>query len=366
MKIIAQREALLAVCQTASAAVPAKEIKPILKNLKVDCHPGVCEISATDLEVGVRAMVEGVNVLEPGPALLPAAKLIAMLRELKTPEVEITADPGGAEVTSDGVFYELPGEDADAFPSFPGFDDVTSSWTVPAGVLRESIHRTAFAVSGDTQRYAMSGVLWSFDGGTLRMVGTDGRRLALVEGACQGEGSGTLSAIIPAKTLGLLERTLSGVEADDTAEVVIRPNEVLVRCGGSTVYSRVVEGRFPDYSSVLPKTSGVEVRLSAEAFSAGVRQAAIMTDSETKRVTCSFAAGELTITGVGAGSGKSRVRQSIEHAGKTVSINFNPQYLLEFLKVVPVDAQLTLSLTSGEAPALFRLDGYRYLVMPLT
>jgi DNA polymerase-3 subunit beta len=215
----------------------------------------------------------------------------------------------------------------------------------------------------------MSGALWEMDGDNAKLVATDGRRLALAEGLATANGGHTTKGqtpVVPSKAMSLLERNL----ADDPEELVkicLRPNDALFRTGRASIYSRLVEGRFPDYKQVMPRKKATEVRLPAGAFHAAVRQAAVMTDDESKRVAFRFDKGKLTLEAQGAASGRSKVELPLEYDGKPLQINFNPVYLSDMLKVLPPDAELTLDLIDGGSPALFRCDAtYLYLVMPLT
>src|SRR5262249_4107815 len=156
--------------------------------------------------------------------------------------------------------------------------------------LRDMIRRTVFAAADDTGRYSMSGVLWELEKAVVRLVATDGKRLALAEGvatAVGGHTPGGQPPVVPAKAMHLLERDLQD-DPEEAVRVSLRPNDVLFRTGRSVLYSRLVEGRFPDYKSVLPRKKAVAVPLPAGPFQAAVRQAAIMTDDDSKRVTFRF------------------------------------------------------------------------------
>jgi DNA polymerase-3 subunit beta len=370
MRALCHREPLLAACQLASAAIPTREVKAILKNLKAVAGEGRCTLIATDLEVGIRLDVQGLTIQEPGDAILPAAKLIAILREARDSELFIEADPSSCAVrgTTSPLEFEMPSDDPAHFPDFPEFNE-DRYHELNAGTLREMIRRTLFATATDTTRYSMSGVLWELEGESVKLVATDGRRLALAEGSAAPTGGHTTRGqmpVVPGKAMGLLERNLQ----DDPGEMVkvcLRPNEVLFRTGRAVIYSRLVEGRFPDYTKVIPKKSSVKVELQAAPFQAAVRQAAIMADNESKRVTFKFARNKLTLESQGATSGRSRVELPVGFEAKPIDINFNPEFLIDMLKVLPPDADLELDLIDGASPALFRSgEGYLYLVMPLT
>jgi DNA polymerase-3 subunit beta len=367
MKAICHREGLLSACQLASAAIPARDVKPILKNLKAIADDGRCTLMATDMEVGIRLDVQGLTILEPGEAILPAAKLLAILREARDGELTIEADPSACQVKGPSLEFEMPSEDPTQYPDLPTFAE-DKFHEITSGSLREMIRRTVFATADETARYSMTGVLWELDENVAKLVATDGRRLALAQGTATAHGGHTTKGqapVVPTKAMNLLERNLQ--DDEETVKICLRPNEVLFRTERAVVYSRLVEGRFPDYKQVMPKKQGTRVVLQAAPFQAAVRQAAIMTDEDSKRVTFRFSKNNLTLKAQGATAGRSKVELPIEYDSKTLEIGFNPTYLVDMLKVLPPDAELTLDLLDAGSPALFRSGAeYSYLVMPLT
>src|SRR5258708_4510096 len=175
MKALCPREALLSACQLTSAAIPTKDLKPILKNLKAVAGDGRCTLIATDLEVGIRLDVQGLTIEEPGEAILPAVKLIDILREARDIDLEIEADANACTVKGgQSLEFEMPSEDPAQFPDFPTFAE-DRYHEISAGSLREMIRRTVFAVAEETQRYSMTGVMWELDGDQAKLVATDGR-----------------------------------------------------------------------------------------------------------------------------------------------------------------------------------------------
>lgn len=367
MKTISHREGLLSACQLASVAIPARATKPVLQNLKAVADDGRFTLMATDLELGIRMEVRGLTVLEPGEAILPAARLTQILREVQDDELTIEADASACIVRGQHVEFEMPSEEPANFPDLPTFHE-EKFHEVPAGVLREMIRRTIFATDNDSTRFAYTGVLWELDGNEVRLVATDGRRLALAQGPAVGHGDHTSRGsmpIVPAKAMSLLERNLH--DDEEQVSVSLRPNEVLFRTERAVIYSRLVEGRFPNYRDVFPRKEAIKVTLAVAPFLAAVRQAAIMTDEETNRVTFTFARGKLTLQAHGATTGKSRVEMPLEYDQKQIAINFNPKFLVEMLKVLPADAELLLEMVDPATPVLFRYGGvYSYLVMPLS
>jgi DNA polymerase-3 subunit beta len=368
MKAVCQREALLSACQLASVAVAARDVKPILKNLKAIVEPDRCTLMATDLELGIRLEVRSVKVEESGNAIIPAARLVSILRESSDEELTIEANTDACFVRGQFNEFEMPSEDAANFPDIPTFAE-EKYHEIAAGVLREMIHRTLFAVAvGEAKFSATTGVLVELDGDQAKLIATDGRRLALAQGPATAHGGhstrGQMS-VMPAKALGLLERNLQ--EPEELVRIAVRPNEVLIKTERAMIYSRLVEGRFPPYQQVIPQKHPLKVPLVVGPFHAAVRQAAIMTDEESKRVVFSFTKHKLTLRAHGAGAGRSHVEMPTGYDGKPIEISFDPKYLTEMLRVLDAETPLTLELLDSNKPGLFRNESgsYLYVVVPL-
>jgi DNA polymerase-3 subunit beta len=370
MKVICQREGLLSACQLASVAVATRDVKPVLRNLKAVVGDDRCTLMATDLELGIRLEVPGVKVDEPGEALLPAGRLISILRESPDEEMSIEASPDACVVRGKATEYQMPGEDPSAFPEVPAFAE-EKYHELTAGVLREMIRRTIFAAAVEQQmRFgATTGILWELEADTEQaiLVGTDGHRLALAKGMAQSHGGHSTKGqmlVVPAKAMNLLERNL--VDPDEPVRISLRANEALMKTSKAMLYSRLVEGRFPNYKQVLPSKHQAQLPLTVGSFQSAVRQAAIMTDEQSKRVRFEFAKGKLTLRAQGSEVGQSRVELPVEFTGKALEISFDPKYLTDMLRVLEPDAQLQLELGDSSAPAVFKHEpNYVYVVVPM-
>lgn len=369
MKVFCQnREGLLSACQLASAAIKARDVKPILRNFKAIAEDGRCTLMATDLEIGIRVDVQGLTIEEPGEAILPAARFLEILRECRVSELHIKADQDGCIVEGPGMYFEMPGEDPAQFSDWPTFTD-EKYHEISAGTLREMIRRTLFAAADETARYSMTGALFELEDDVARLVATDGRRLALTTGIATAHGGHTTKGqmpVVPTKAMTLLERNLQDDE-EEPVQICLRTNDAQFRTGRAVLYSRLVEGRFPDYRQVMPRKQAIHIPLQAAPFQTAVRQAAIMTDDEGKRVTFRFEPGKLTLEAQGATTGRSKVEMALEYDSKPMQVNLNPAYLIDMLKVLPPNSDLSLELIDAGAPVLFKCGPtYSYLVMPLT
>jgi DNA polymerase-3 subunit beta len=368
VKVICPREALLSATQLASVAVAVRELKPILRNIKAVADGSGFTLMATDLEMGIRHEMRGPRVDDEGEAILPAAKITQILREATDEELTIEADENRVLVRGQVNEWEMPSEDPKEFPDIPMTMD-EQHHEVPAGALAKMIHRTSFAAAKESTKFAMTGILWEVEGKHLRLVATDSKRLALTTSPALAKVAGDTkghSHLVPTKAMQLLERHLQTISPDESVRVTLRPNDALFRTTTTTIYTRLVEGRYPPYREIFPKKSAAKITLPVLPFLTAVRQASIMTDDETKRVAFRFAKNQLTLEAQGPTTGRSKVPLAIEYDGSPIDINFDPGYLVEMLRVLGPEDPLALELVDGSRPALFKSGpDYSYLVMPL-
>jgi DNA polymerase-3 subunit beta len=357
---------LLAALQAAAAVVPARSPKPVLSNVKLEAGRDGTVLSATDLEIGIRIEIEGVETEAPGAVLLPSGRVAAIVRESSPgTQFEIHTDGTAAVVKAPRSEFRLPAEDplefpaVAAFPPAPGFE-------ISSPLMRELVRRTVFATDNESSRYALGGVLVELSPEGVIAVGTDGRRLAKMEGPAGGAaGAPAEQPIVPARAMQLIERCLGS--ADCPVHVAVQPSEIIVKSGGTTVSARRVEGRFPRWRDVLPeRPDAIRVHLVAGPFLAAVRQAAIVTSEQSKGVDFSFEPGQLVLAGRSAESGESRVELPIDHAGAAVRIKLDPRFVGDFLRVLDGGTSVTVELTDPQSACVCRTeDGYGYVIMPL-
>lgn len=368
MKIVCHREGLLSACQLASAAIAARDVKPVLRNIKAVVDNDRCILMATDLEIGIRIEVRGIKIEEPGEALLPTARLISILREATDEELTIEANPDACKVVGSTNEFNMPGEDTSAFPEVPAFAE-EKYHELTAGVLRDVIKRTLFAAAteGQVRFGATTGVLWELEEDKAALIATDGRRLAMMQAIAHAHGEHTTKGampVVPSKAMNLLERNLT--EPDEKIRISFRANEVLMKTERAMIYSRLVEGRFPNYKQVIPQKHAHRVPLTVGPFLSAVKQAAVMTDDESKRVRFKFEKKKLTLRAQGVESGQSRVELPIEYDGKGIEISFDPKFVIDMLRVLEPDMPLTLDMNDSASPAVFRQEpNYWYVVVPL-
>ena len=373
MKVRLSREPLLAALQGASAVVPARSPKPVLSNVKLEAQGSTAVLSATDLEVGIRIELECAESGAAGAVLLPTGRLMAIVRESQPGTVfDIHSDGTAAVVKAPRSEFRLPAEDPMEFPTVATFPaEACFECTTP--LMRELVKRTVFSTDNESSRYALGGVLLEFSAqqagspGGVIAVGTDGRRLAKMEGPVAAKDGTPADAqpIVPARAMQLIERCLG--DASLPVLVAIRSSEILVKTGSTTISARLVEGRFPRWRDVFPdRSEAARVKIVAGPLLAAVRQAAIVTSEQSKGVDFAFESGQLVLSGRSAESGESRIELPIEHAGETVRIKLDPRFMSEFLRVLDGATTVTLELTDAQSACVCRTDdGYGYVIMPL-
>lgn len=372
MKLTCERDKLLGAFQVAATVAPSRSPKPILQCVKLEVKDSVATLMATDLEVGVRIVVEGVQADGDGAVILPVQVFGNILREGCDEKLKIAVKSKGIGVQGDHSKYDLPYQDPEEYPEVADFGD-EAHLKLPALLFKELIRRTLFATDNESSRYALGGILLEVEqvsgsDGVLVAVGTDGRRLAKMAGPIEIVGDIQLNdapIIVPAKSMQLVDRAMLDLEG----EVLIAPhtNDVLVRTGVSTIYSRLVEGRFPKWREALPSRSDVpQVEVTVGPMYSALRQAAIVASDESRGIEFSFGGGSLVLKGITAETGQSRIEFPIPYDGEEITVSMNHRYVGDFLRVLDQESTFTVEVQNSESPALFTTsDGYAYVVMPL-
>jgi DNA polymerase III subunit beta len=367
MKATCQRDKLLHAFQMAASVAPARSPKPILQNVKLEVTMDGAILMGTDLEVGVRVAVQGIAVESPGSVVLPRDRFGKILTESSDEQLSLESDGRKVMVRGQRSEFQLPSENPDEFPSVLAFEE-QKFHEMPGRFFREVIRRTVFATDNESSRYALGGVLLELSANGLTAVATDGRRLARQEGPAQSVGghvSGDTMTIVPTKTMQLLERALG--DNEENIQLATRENDVLVKSGGATVYSRLVEGRYPKWRDVFPRREGMaKIELSVGPFYAAVRQAGIVTSDERRGVNFTFGRGKIVLVAHGAEYGDSLVELPVAYDGDDITITLDPRYLGDFLKVLAPEQTFTMELRDADSAAICSTeDGYAYVIMPL-
>lgn len=340
-----------------------KDKDGLISNVHAAVSKGSLCLTATDKDVSIR-IVMNADTEMIGEVMLPVKRLSAILAESMSDKVSIVVDEKNITVKSDTGRFKLATEDARDFPSVAS-SDFENCLKIPAAVLRKLVHRTAFATDLQSTRYALGGVQFEVGDGNLVCAATDSRRLAVADAAADFFGKEKFKpSVVPMKLLRLVEKL-----PDGDVEVSISDNSAFFRCGGVACAGRLVEGRFPRYRDVIPKTSSLVVNVIASKMLSAVRQAMIVTDEESRGVDFTIDQDEMTLSSAGAMIGSSEIRFgiSLETKPKPITVTMDPKYVSDMLKAVPAEDVVSISFIDSDTAVVFRNgENYLYVNMPLS
>jgi DNA polymerase-3 subunit beta len=365
MKFTITRERLQEGLVAVAATVPTKTTLPVLANILVEATPDGIRLSGTDLDIAVSTVVPA-EVDEEGAVTVPAKKLVEIVRELPSSAIRFTSSSEQRINLECGrTKYKLLGIPREEFPNFPPvrFDD---TWTVTSADLQKLINHVSFAASTEESRPILNGVLWELKGDRMRMVATNGHRLAKMDVAGSG-GDATADLILPPKALEQVRKLFGPA---DEIEIAKSENHLGFRSGATLVFTRLIEGPYPNYEQVIPRENDRSCTLEKTSFASSLRRVGIVASDQTHRVRLQFSSGKLVMSVSTPDLGEAQDEIAINYDGDPLEIGFNANYLLEILKFTPTD-EVKMTFKAPERAATLEPVGwddpasYLCLVMPL-
>jgi DNA polymerase-3 subunit beta len=364
MKFTITREQLQSGLNAVAAAIPAKTTLPVLSNVLVEATKQGLRLSGTDLDIAVSTTVPA-DVDAEGSVTLPAKKLADITRELPSAPIRITA-AGEQRVSIEcgRSKFKLLGLPREEFPSFPAvkFD---GAWTAPAGVVHKLVGHVAFAASTEESRPILNGVLWELRPDRMRMVATNGHRLAKMD--VPASGGSTADLIVPPKALEQIRRLFP---ADAEIEIAKSDNHLGFRSATTLVFSRLIEGPYPNYEQVIPRENDKVATVDKEAMAGALRRMSVVASDQTHRIRLAFSSGAVKFSVQTPDLGEAQDELAVTYDGEPLEIGFNATYLLEILKFMPTD-EVRITFKAPERAATVEPVGWNdpasfmALVMPL-
>jgi DNA polymerase-3 subunit beta len=343
--------------------VPAKTPKPIVQNVLVRAEKDGLTLFATDFELSARVHLDAVKVSKAGSALLPARETAALLREITDPTVSFTTKDLRTTLESGGGSFVLLGDDPEKFPREIALEGGKS---VKLGARRFSdmAQRTMFAAAREETRYAINGALIESRNGTLRLVATDGRRLALTHESLPGDAP-EVKEVVPLRALQAIVRAIPE-HTEETLEILFGERQVGMRMGSTLLVSQLLEATFPEYEAVIPKVADTSVDLARDLLAANLRRVAILAGNDVRMVRFNFTASSLEMAAENTGVGRAEVVMDADVKGAGGAVSFNPDFLLDALKVAERDV-VRLDMTDESTPVKFTLgEAFTYVLMPIS
>ncbi len=362
MKLKGDKEIFLKALSTISGAVNARVSLPILSNVLIESlGKGDVQMTATDLEIGIACKVQ-LEVLEEGSVTIPAKKLHDIVREMSQGEFEFSvAKNNTVTIKNEKSHFKVMGLPKDDFPKLPN-PEQEEGISLDQKTLKECLGLTTFAVSHDETRFVLNGVLCQIKEGKLRLVATDGRRLAFAQKDVKTPPDFSFEAIIPTKTVQELGKIIT-----DQGEMKLIPlkTQVLFSFGDVWVVSRLIEGHFPNYEQVIPKEEKTISIIDRERLLSAVKRASLLTSPESQAIKMDILKNKVLITSRCPNLGEAREEVEASTQGDDLVIGFNPNYLIDVLKSLDVE-KVSLGLTHPDKPGLVKgKEDYLCVIMPM-
>ena len=366
MKFTITREKLHEGLGAVAASVPTKTTLPVLSNILMEASKDGLKLSGTDLDLSVSTTIPA-SVDQEGATTLPARKLVEIVKELPNAAIRVTSSgEQRVQIECGKSKFKLLGLARDEFPAFPTVK-FEGGWKVAAKDLQKLIGHVAFAASTEESRPILNGVLWELRPDRMRMVATNGHRLARMDVPTSGLGGGQADLIIPPKALEQIRRLFGG---DEEIEIGRSDNHLGFRSTTTQVFTRLIEGPYPNYEQVIPRENDKSLTADKSALAAALRRMSIVASDQTHRIRMAFTNGACKLSVQTPDLGEAQEELAVAYEGDSLEIGFNAAYLLEVLKYMPTD-EVRMTFKAPERAATCEPVGwddpasYMTLVMPL-
>jgi len=356
------RKALL----RAQGIVERKATMPILSNVLVNATKTGVTVTAFDLDIGI-VSEHPAEVAKTGAVTVSAKMLLDIVSLVPEAQLTLKKLPNNyAEITSGAAHYKIVGMAPEEFPKLPK-EESANLVTVKGATLLEMIKKTSYAISNDETRYILNGVFFEpREKGLVRMVATDGHRLALVERELVGDFKLKGGVIIPRKGLYELKRLLD--EAPDAeCQLGFAENSALFKKPGLSMVMRLIDGQFPEYQRVIPKEGEKKVQLNRARLSDALKRIAVLSADKSNAVKLNLSDNLLRITAQTPELGEAKDDLEVSYRGANLTVGFNARYILDVLAALEVD-EVSLELGDEHSPGVMHAAGdrsYTAVVMPM-
>ncbi len=360
MKIKLGKDQLLGGIQVVQNIVSSKATLPILSNMLLETKNNILKLNTTDLDIGICCELP-VNIYEEGAITIPAKRFSDIVRELPPGDIIIHARKNNqVEIEGEQCRFKLIGLPKEEYPKFPEFKD-KETIRIKQADLKEMLRLTIFSVSHEESRYVLNGLLLEVTGDTLRIVATDGRRLAKIERKLLQPSNKDISVILPVKAVQEISRNLK-----DEGEVTLitGTNQVLFDIDGTLIATRIIEGEFPNYRQVIPKEIPNKVKINREDLLFAIRRANLLSTPDFQAIKFEVFKDKLVVSKSTPDVGESREEVKIEYGDAELIVGFNPQYLIDVLKNIN-DEMISMEFQGSDKPCVLRMRDYLYLALPM-
>lgn len=360
MKIKISKENLLQGIQTVQNIVSSKATLPILSNMLLETRKDYIKLNTTDLDIGISCELP-VETIEEGAITIPAKRFSDIVKELPAGDISITVKKNNqVDIEGKKCRFKLIGLPKEEFPKFPEFKN-KDAVQIDQKEFRDMVRMTQFAVSHEEARYVLNGILIEVEEKIIRMVATDGKRLAKIEKPLISSVKTEMAVIIPIKAIQEIYRNLKD---EGKVSIIKGMNQVLFDIEGVLVASRIIEGEFPNYNQVVPQPAAQKIKVNTQDLLAAIRRANLLATPDFQAIKFEVFLDKLVVSKSTPNVGESREEVAIEYNGKEQVVGFNPQYLIDVLKNIE-DEKVCLELLGPDKAGVIRMDDYLYLALPM-
>ena len=367
MKVTCRPSVLSQALQVVSRAISSRTTLPILNNILIETTAEGLALTATNLEIGIRKVVPAEVAME-GSTTAPARLLTDFVSTLPDQDLELSLDGATQSLGLRCARFDthIKCIEAEEFPPGPRPDE-GDRLEVPLDELVKAVEQTQMAASTDEARPVLTGVLVQVQAGNLTLAATDGHRLAVRKLPAQGAGDLEASLIVPARALAELARVLKGEPG--RVEIIISKarNQIFFKAGNSELTSRLIDGKYPNYSQVIPSKSSTKVKVPTAELTQTVRAVSLFARDSANVIRVKATSGAVTLSATTNEVGDSKAEMSAEVEGSEIQIAFNARYVLDALGVIGED-EVELLFDGPLSPGLLRPPGkehYLYVIMPV-
>jgi DNA polymerase-3 subunit beta len=366
MRVKSDRKALQEAAALVLGVVPSKTSRPILQNFLLETRDNHLVIQGSDMEVGVSVSVEKVEVEEEGKAVVPASKVVEILSKVQEEKVDLYMEDHALHIKTSRSNFKVLGDKAEDFPAMEE-PNWAEAFEIEGETLAEMVKKTIFAAATERTRYALNGIYLVTRKNKAEMVATDGKRLARIVRPVT-EGKERDGVIVPTKCVNYLEKIslMAGEGGHAAVKILLQENSMFARTANSVLASRLIEGHFPDYEAVMPKSTDKVLTIDVKDLQQAVVEGSLLGDRESHAVRFNFKGGKLTLSSRSPDVGEAQAEIDVKYEGGDLDIAFNPDYVLDVLKALG-GGEVKFKFKEASTAALIDPgNNYTYVVMPVS
>ena len=369
MKLICEKDKILKALNSVTKAVAVRTTMPILEGILIQTNDNEIKLTTYDLEIGIEYIINDCKVEEQGATVVNAIMFTEIIRRLPDTDIKITVNEKNLLVIEcEGSLYKLATMNPDEFPELPKIS-VENSVEIEQNILKDMIRKTIFAVSTEENRPIFTGCLFEIANNKLNVVAVDGFRLAWKSKFLQTKVN-NFSAVIPGRTLNEINKIL--LDSFDLIKIGVAKNQVLFEMENCKIVTRLLEGEFLNYASVIPSSWETRIKVNKNQFQDCFERISLISASATEKekrypVKLMVDIGKITIACTNQ-TGDAKEEMYVETEGKNIEIGFNPKYFLDCLKVIE-DEEIYVELGTSISPCIIRpiekTGDYTYMILPI-